>query len=167
MEEDECLSMIHDFQILKPLNTNTWQQMNEIPRTAASFRAYFSISHWETAVKATGRANISLLFIRTSKHADRQANVCVHKHYSKGERQRSSRHPLEFDYGLDSTPSFVLQLILAACACIWVILCAQPGQRVCVDVFVQMTLVFVLVNPCLPLREMTALVTLIFWVCFF
>lgn len=86
----------------------------------------FPLVPWETAVKATERANISLSFVRTSKHADSrggQTHVCTNT-TPKGERQTPAG--LRILLRLNSTPSFALQLILVVCACICVSMCAQP-----------------------------------------
>lgn len=169
MEDDECLSMIHDFQILKSLNTNSWQQMNELPRTASSSRAYFSISSLRDSCQSD-RESKHFTFLHTYEQTRRQTRACTNTTQKVRGRALPDTHgptAWEFDYGLDSTPSFALQLSLVAGACICVSLCAQPGQPVygcfCSD---DMSVCFG-ESLCLSctLWEMTPLVTILF--CFF
>lgn len=69
--------------------------MNELPHTASSSRAYFSISSLRDSCQSYPESK-HFTFIHTyelNTQTDRQANTCVHKHNSKGERQSSSWHP--------------------------------------------------------------------------
>lgn len=94
-----------------------------------SSKAYFSISSLRDSCQ-TGGASKHFTFI----HAYEQTRVRTNTTEKvRGTALRDTHRPAawEFHYGLDSTPSFALQLTLVACACISVSLCAQPGQRVC------------------------------------
>lgn len=131
--------MIHDIQILKSLNTNTWQRVNELPQIASSSQFIFPLVPWETDVKVKARKQTLQLYshAQANTQADRQAITCVHKHNWKGERQSSSSHPgaWDFYYAWDSTPCFALQIILVAGVCAFVAACVFSHASVCVWMF--------------------------------
>lgn len=155
----------------KSVSTKASLQINELSQIAFPFWAYFSISpaccrkartgsgfSWETAVKPAMWANISL-FIHTYEQTGTQTGKQTHVRANTIQKVRGMALPdthrprcLRILLRLSSTPSFAHQLIhvTSACVCpaaVCVRVCAYQ-VRVCVDVFVQVTQMFVFRNPC-------------------